>query len=69
MRLAVPRTGMEGGLEGGQTVGAHHVQQRRLARIVKAQEENLGILVAQACVAHHLLASRPELSPASRTKI
>lgn len=39
---------MEGGLEGGQAVSAHHVQQGGLAGIVESQEEDFRILICQA---------------------
>lgn len=39
MASARGHTGVEGGLEGGETVVAHHVQERRLPRVVQAEEE------------------------------
>ena len=38
---------MQGGLQCGQSVVLEHVQERRLACVVEAEEEDLGVLVDQ----------------------
>lgn len=46
---ASPRTWVLRGVVLREALVLEHMQQRRLASVVKAEEENLGILVGQAC--------------------